>query len=45
MKEKIARWYAQGLWTVGMVRNAVKKDILSAQDYEEITGKKYADDK
>ncbi len=45
MKEKIARWYAQGLWTAGMVRSAVKKCILSARDYEEITGEKYADDK
>ena len=45
MKEKIARWYAQGLWTDDMVRNAVKKGILSARDYEEITGKSYADDK
>lgn len=45
MKEKIARWYAQGLWTAGMVRNAVEKGILSAQDYEEITGKSYADDR
>ena len=45
MKEKIARWYAKGLWTAGMVRSAVKKGILSARDYEEITGEKYADDK
>ena len=45
MKEKIARWYAQGLWTAGMVRNAVKKGILSARDYEEITGESYAADK
>lgn len=45
MKEKIAKWYAQGLWTADMVRNAVKKGILSARDYEEITGEQYADDK
>ena len=45
MKEKIARWYAQGLWTASMVRSAVKKVILSARDYEEITGESYADDK
>ena len=45
MKKKIARWYAQGLWTVGMVRSAVKKGILSARDYEAITGEKYAADK
>lgn len=43
MKEKIAKWYAQGLWTADMVRSAVKKGILNAQDYEEITGEKYAD--
>ena len=45
MKEKIARWYAQGLWTAGMVRSAVKTGILSARDYEENTGEKYAADK
>ena len=45
MKEKIAKWYAQGLWTKTMVAAAVAKGILSAQDYEEITGEKYADDK
>ena len=45
MKEKIAKWYAQGLWTADMVRNAVKKGILSGRDYEEITGESYAADK
>ena len=45
MKEKMAKWYAQGLWTAGMVRSAVKKGILSARDYEEITGESYAADK
>ena len=45
MKEKIKAWYKFGLWTKEMVRNAVKKGILSAQDYEEITGENYAADK
>ena len=45
MKAKIARWYAQGLWTANMVRSAVKKGILRTQDYEEITGESYAADK
>ena len=45
MKEKIAKWYAQGLWTKTMVAAAVAKGILTAQDYEENTGEKYADDK
>ena len=38
MKEKIARWYKQGLWTAEMVANAVAKGIITAEDYEEITG-------
>ena len=41
MKEKIARWYAQGLWTAGMVRSAVEKKVISETDFEEITGEKY----
>lgn len=38
MSEKIARWYAQGLWTQKMVANAVRKGVLTAQQYKEITG-------
>lgn len=45
MKDKIARWYTQGLWTKTMVASAVAKGSLTARDYEEITGEKYADDK
>lgn len=45
MKEKIARWYRQGLWTAAMVRNAVGKTFggaeFTAGDYKEITGKDY----
>lgn len=36
MKEKIARWYAQGLWTTVMVRNAVIKKILTEDEAAEI---------
>ena len=36
MKEKIARWYAQGLWSAEMVRNAVKKGVLTEGEAEEI---------
>lgn len=42
MKEKISKWYRQGLWTAEMVANAVAKHLISAEDYEEITGKTYA---
>ena len=36
MKEKIAKWYAQGLWTEVMVRNAVAKGILSEEEAAQI---------
>lgn len=38
MKDKIAKWYKQGLWTAEMVAAAVAKGKLTAADYEEITG-------
>ena len=40
MKEKIRKWYPT-LWTEEMVRSAVEKGVISAQDYEEITGEAY----
>ena len=36
MREKIARWYAQGLWTADMVLNAVKKGVLTEGEAGEI---------
>ena len=36
MKEKIAKWYKQGLWTAKMVQNAVKKGVLNADEVAEI---------
>ena len=36
MKEKIAKWYKQGLWTAQMVQNAVTKGKLTADDAAEI---------
>ena len=41
MKEKIAKWYKQGLWTEAMVRNAVDKGIITKEQYTEITGLNY----
>ena len=43
MKQKIAKWYRQGLWTTEMVANAFSKGILTAQDYILITGKDMAE--
>lgn len=42
MKKNIAKWYKQGLWTAGMVADAVAKGIITPADYEQITGEVYA---
>jgi hypothetical protein len=36
MKDKIAKWYKQGLWSADMVLNAVKKGILTEDEAAEI---------
>lgn len=38
----IKRNYERGLWTAAMVKTAVRKGIITAEQYEEITGKAYA---
>ena len=43
MKEKIAKWHKQGLWTLKMVRNAAAKGIITADDFKEITGLLYTE--
>lgn len=40
MRDKIARWYAQGLWSREMVRTAVKKGVITEAEAEEILGEK-----
>lgn len=40
MKDKIAKWYAQGLWSRDMVLNAVKKGVLTDGEAGEILGDK-----
>ena len=42
MKNKISKWYKQGLWSAEMVANAVEKGIITAGDFKEITGEDYA---
>ena len=41
MFEKIKKWYTQGLWTAEMVANAVKKGVITEEQYEEIVGEPY----
>jgi len=38
MKNKIAKWYKQGLWTDDMVLDAVEKGILTKEEATEILG-------
>lgn len=41
MAEKIKRFYELGLWDGNMVRTAVKKGLITRDEYKEITGKEY----
>ena len=41
IKEKIKKWYPK-LWTLDMVKNAVVKNVITAEDFKEITGEAYA---
>lgn len=38
MKDRIAKWYKQGLWTEEMVNDAVSKGILTSEEAAEILG-------
>ncbi len=42
MFEKIKKWYPR-LWTKTMVANAVKKGVITPEQYEEIVGEPYAE--
>ena len=39
--QKVKKYYDSGLWNVKMVRNAVEKKWITAEEFEEITGMKY----
>ncbi|MDD3253840.1 MAG: XkdX family protein [Lachnospiraceae bacterium] len=39
-RDKVGKYYAAGLWTLGMVRNAVGRWITEAE-FTEITGQTY----
>lgn len=38
MFEKINEWYKSGFWRKAMVKNAVKKGKITAEEYKEIVG-------
>ena len=39
--ESIKKNYDRGLWNVAMVKMAVKKGVITKEQYTEITGKNY----
>lgn len=39
--QTIKRNYEKGLWSAGMVKLAVRKGILTREEYTEITGRPY----
>lgn len=38
---KVKRYYDQGLWNLTMVWNAVVKNWITAEEFEQITGEPY----
>lgn len=40
--QTIKRNYDLGLWTAAMVKTAVRKGVITREQYKEITGKEYA---
>lgn len=40
MKEKIKKWYNQGIWSTKMVQNAVEKGVISVEEATEILAAK-----
>ena len=40
--QTIKKNYDRGLWSAAMVKMAVRKGIITKEQYTEITGKKYA---
>lgn len=39
--ERIKYYYDAGLWSAPMVKMAVRKSVLTKDQYKEITGKEY----
>lgn len=39
--EKVKHYYEKKLWKIKAVKNAVVKEWIAAEEYEEITGEKY----
>lgn len=40
--ERAKRYYSDGLWSKAMLKMLVGRGLLTAEEYEEITGTQYA---
>lgn len=40
--ERVKFYFEKGLWNAQMVKMAVKKGVITKEQYAEITGKEYA---
>ena len=40
--ERVKYYFEAGLWSAAMVKMAVRKGIITKEQYTEITGKQYA---
>lgn len=38
---KVKSYYENGLWSLNVVKAAVEKEWITAEEFEEITGEKY----
>ena len=41
--QKVKYYYDNGLWDINRVRNAVVKNWITAEEFEQITGESYAE--
>lgn len=42
--DKVKKFYRMGFWSKAMVKNAVKKNWITSDEYKEITGEDYTDE-
>ncbi len=40
-KSNVSYYYKTGFWKIGMVKMAVKKGIITKEEYTKITGEEY----
>lgn len=38
---KVKKWYDMGMWNIEVVKSAVKKGWVTAEEFKEITGEDY----